>query len=163
MRKYRTFSPVSVGNILQKVTPKLIPKKNYMIGSLMHDWTTIVGDALSTVTAPQKITFSKGESKDGILHLLVRDNSTSMMVHHQQNVLLDKANAYLGHKALTKLTLRIGSFPSSSTTKKNVYRSLTAEEQEDLAHTLHDFPEGPLKESLKHLGTTLREVGDCTN
>lgn len=158
MRKYRTFLPTAVGNILQKITPKLIPQKSYMIGTIIHDWPTIVGDDFAALTHPYKVSFAKGTSTHGTLYLSVRDNSTSMMIHHHQGILLDKVNRYLGYTALSQITPRIGMRSTASPHKKTTYRQLSSTENEAIAQTLQDLPEGALKESLRQLGTTLWET-----
>ncbi len=162
-RRTRTFLPSSLGKVLQGITSDFVSKEGFVWAVILQGWPLVVGDAYKDMVLPQKLQFPKGKTTEGTLSVLVENSGAAMLVQHLQPVILERVNRYFGYKALTKMVMRQGVFPSKTELTKFSFkkeRPLTGAEKEEIEGLLKTFPEGPLREALKNFGESLLKSED---
>jgi hypothetical protein len=120
-------------------------------------WREIVGEALAGRSEPVKLV--KSRTGASTLELKVA-GPVAALVQHQAPLILDRLNLYLGPGAVGRLRIVQGplSRPATAAATAQVRRSrapLDAAAERELAGSLAETREGPLKDALLRLG---REV-----
>ena len=72
--------------------------------SLLADWATIVGPALARRCQPVRVDYAPGRRSGGTLLLQV-GGAAALEIQHAAPQLLERINAYFGHKAVRQLRL----------------------------------------------------------
>ena len=120
-------------------------------------WKEIVGEALAGRSEPVKLV--KSRTGGATLELKVA-GPVAALIQHQAPLILDRLNMYLGPGAVARLRIVQGplSKPATAASASPVRRSrapLDAAAERDLAGSLAETRDGPLKDALLRLG---REV-----
>jgi len=119
-------------------------------------WKEIVGEALAGRSEPVKLVKSRGGG--ATLELRVA-GPVAALIQHQAPLILDRLNLYLGAGAVAKLRIVQGPLskpPTASAAPTRRSRApLDAAAERELAQSLAEAPDGPLKDALLRLG---REV-----
>jgi hypothetical protein len=124
---------------------------------LKSRWREIVGEALAGRSEPVKLI--KSRTGGATLELRVA-GPVAALVQHQAPLILDRLNLYLGPGAVARLRIVQGplSKPPTAATSAPTRRTrapLDAAAERELAVSLAETPDGPLKDALLRLG---REV-----
>jgi hypothetical protein len=124
---------------------------------LKSRWREIVGEALAGRSEPVKLV--KSRTGGATLELKVA-GPVAALIQHQAPLILDRLNLYLGPGTVARLRIVQGplSKPPTAATSAPVRRSrapLDAATERELAASLTEAPDGPLKDALLRLG---REV-----
>jgi hypothetical protein len=120
-------------------------------------WKEIVGESLAGRSEPVKLTRSR--TGGATLELRVA-GPVAALVQHQAPLILDRLNLYLGPGAVARLRITQGPLTrppvaARSTGSRRKRGPLDAAAERQLADSLADTREGPLKQALLKLG---REV-----
>ena len=125
--------------------------------ALAARWREIVGDTLARRTEPVKLSKPRG---GGSASLEIRvDGPSAALIQHQAGEILSRVNLFLGQGAVAKL--RIVQGPVRSTPARTPPRKpppLDALAEAQLAKSLADAPDGPLKDSLLKLGRAVLQA-----
>ncbi|MEC7656037.1 MAG: DciA family protein, partial [Pseudomonadota bacterium] len=71
MDKRRGGPPKAIAGHVPALTRKALGKRGLAEANLLTDWPTIIGAEQAKVCQPDKLTFPRGERRDGTLHLRV--------------------------------------------------------------------------------------------
>lgn len=120
-------------------------------------WKEIVGEALAGRSEPVKLI--KSRTGGATLELRVA-GPVAALVQHQAPLILDRLNLYLGPGAVARLRIVQGPLSkpptaASSAPTRRTRAPLDAAAERELAVSLAEAPDGPLKDALLRLG---REV-----
>jgi len=120
-------------------------------------WREIVGEALAGRTEPVKL--AKSRTGGATLELKVA-GPVAALVQHQAPLILDRLNLYLGPGAVARLRIVQGPLskpvtPARSAPTRRARIPLDAAAERELAASLAEARDGPLKDALLKLG---REV-----
>jgi hypothetical protein len=126
-------------------------------------WREIVGEALAGRTEPRRLIRSRGAG--ATLELKVA-GPVAALVQHQAPLILDRLNLYLGPGAVARLRIVQGplSKPATAATAAPVRRSrapLDAAAERELAGSLAETRDGPLKDALLRLGREVLRSEGC--
>lgn len=119
------------------------------LSELKRRWPEVVGESLSKATSPEKLV-------GGVLTVQA-PSAMAPFIQHQANLILDRC-ALMGAKA-SKLAIIQGQpakAPPKSTAKRPELRTLTLEEEADLAAGLTRLPDGRLKQAVARLGRAVK-------
>ena len=124
---------------------------------LKSRWREIVGEALAGRSEPVKLV--KSRTGGATLELKVA-GPVAALIQHQAPLIVDRLNLYLGPGTVTRLRIVQGplSKPPAAAKPGPVRRTRTpldAAAERELASSLAEAPDGPLKDALLRLG---REV-----
>jgi hypothetical protein len=126
-------------------------------------WREIVGEALAGRSEPVKLV--KSRAGGATLELRVA-GPVAALVQHQAPLILDRLNLYLGPGAVARLRIVQGplSKPATAATAAPVRRSrapLDAAAERELAGSLAETRDGPLKNALLRLGREVLRSEGC--
>ncbi|MDC0348955.1 DciA family protein [Alphaproteobacteria bacterium] len=143
-----------VGQVSGILSRKLLSKKGNFLGSILQDWSLIMGEKYVDQIKPEKISFPKNKNKEGTLYVSVSNGSLSIMTQYLQPLILEKVNQFFGYNAFEKVSIRqTKKIQKKEALEKEI--SLTSKDENSIKTLLEEMPEGPLKESLEELGKSL--------
>lgn len=144
-------APPAAGRSLSKFLKPLEERFGQGAQGLATRWREIVGETLARRTEPVKVTKPRGGGP-GALEIRV-DGPAAAFIQHQAPEILERVNLFLGANTVNKL--RIVQGPVKTAAAPKVRRRpppLDAAKEAELARSLSEAPDGPLKASLLKLG-----------
>lgn len=149
-RKYSLF-PKPLGKVIEPLTRPVFKSQGLTNASLLTDWTGIMGPALAQNTYPERISFPRGKKTEGMLTIAVR-NGFATEVQHMHQVILERLATYLGHKAITRISI--------SHTYNETIQSINPEAKipvlpPDTAALAENIADQELKDALQSFAKTL--------
>ncbi|WP_158085529.1 DUF721 domain-containing protein [Henriciella aquimarina] len=142
--------PNSFGAAAMKLARKKLPEKGPAIGRLKLLWADIVGEQLAKVCEPDKIGAS-GKGKGRVLTLKCIP-AAATMVQHQSETIRQRVSVSLGgdirEVRLKQGPLTRGGQPAPPRRR----RPLSAEEREQLQHSVSGIEDSELKKAVLALG-----------
>ncbi|HEX5377295.1 MAG TPA: DciA family protein [Phenylobacterium sp.] len=145
--------PPPLGRSLNKTLKALDERFGQGPGALQARWREIVGAEIAKRTEPVKLT----KPRDGgpaSLEIRVAGPAAAL-IQHQAPEIVARVNLFLGAGAVNKLRIVQGPLRALGETTKPVRRKsapLDAAQEADLARSLAEAPDGPLKAALLRLG-----------
>lgn len=145
--------PPPAGRALNAFVRDLDGKFGQGSGALTARWREIVGDDIARRTEPVKL--SKGRNGAGSSLEIRVAGPAAAIIQHQAQEILARVNLFLGPEAVQKLRIVQGPLQRNdqpAQPKSRRLPPLDAHEEAALARSLHDAPEGKLKQALLALG-----------
>jgi len=136
---------------IPKIAGAILGKRGFAEAQLVAQWPAIIGDALAESVSPEKLSFSRGERREGTLHLRVAPG-VALEVQHREPVLVERINAFFGYRAVARLALRQGPPSRSFRPVPPPRRALKTEERQSLDRQLVAVRHPELKAALARLG-----------
>jgi hypothetical protein len=133
-----------------KIAGAVLGKRGFGEAQLVAQWPAIIGETLAEGVSPDKLSFPRGERRDGTLHLRVAPG-LALEVQHREPVLIERINAFFGYRAVARLALKQGPPPAVEAPPPRP-RPLAADERRLLEQRLAAIDEGELKAALRRLG-----------
>ena len=134
-----------------KIAGSVLGKRGFGEAQLVAQWPAIIGEQIAAGASPVKLSFPRGERRDGTLHLRV-DSALALEVQHREPVLIERINAFFGYRAVARLALRQGPPATAPEPRPPRPRALTAEERQQLDRGLAGIEDPELKAALERLG-----------
>jgi hypothetical protein len=94
----------AIGAFLPRIAGPALGKNGLSEAQLIQHWTTIVGERLAQGTCPEKVTYPRGERRDGTLSLSVA-SGLALELQHSEPIILERINAFFGYRAVNRLAL----------------------------------------------------------
>jgi hypothetical protein len=113
------MSPRALSATLPKVTRAVLEKGGRDYAALIAEWKLIVGEALAESSLPEKLarkrpaTEGNANPAGGVLTVRVTSGA-AMEFQHREPQILERINAYLGHRAVDRLKLIPRAAPARS-------------------------------------------------
>jgi hypothetical protein len=133
-----------------KIAGAALGKRGFAEAQLVAQWPAIIGESLAPGVSPEKLSFPRGERRDGTLQLRVAPG-LALEVQHREPVLVERINAFFGYRAVARLALRQGP-PAQAEPPPPRRRPLKAEERQSLDQRLRAIKDAELKAALRRLG-----------
>lgn len=149
-------TPPPAGRALNATLKALDARFGQGPGALQARWREIVGPEISRRTEPVKLTRPRGGGP-AALEIRVAGPSAAL-VQHQAPEILARVNLFLGDGAVNRLRIVQGPLRNSAPAAPRPRRSaqpLDAAREAELAQSLVDAPDGPLKAALLRLGRSV--------
>ena len=134
-----------------RIAGAVLGKRGFGEAQLVAQWPGIIGESLADGVSPEKLSFPRGERRDGTLHLRVAPGF-GLEVQHREPVLIERINAFFGYRAVARLALKQGPAAAAPTPAPPRPRPLKAEERQLLDARLQTIEDGDLKAALRRLG-----------
>jgi hypothetical protein len=134
-----------------KIAGAVLGKRGFAEAQLVAQWPAIIGEALAAGVSPDKLSFSRGERRDGVLHLRVA-SGLALEVQHREPVLIERINAFFGYRAVARLALKQGPPAHAAERQPPRRRPLKGEERQLLDQRLTAISDPELKSALQRLG-----------
>ncbi|WDP89173.1 MAG: DUF721 domain-containing protein [Desulfobacter sp.] len=101
LRKESTLAPRSVGDILNRLLPKMRPKQNQAMDQIWSCWKDAVGPFIADSAKPQAY-------KDGVLIVRVASSSHMMQFRFLEAEMIKNLNAILDSVQIRKINMKVG-------------------------------------------------------
>lgn len=150
--------PHRLGRHVTSIAGKALGKHGMAFGSLLADWSSIMGPRLADQTSPLKLVFPKGKRDDATLHLRVT-SPAALLLQHEEPQLLERINAFFGWRAVARLKLVHGA-PALKINWKPppAPKRLTPQQEADLKGRTAELEDPELRAALERLGRAIGPV-----
>ncbi|HZB93589.1 MAG TPA: DciA family protein [Stellaceae bacterium] len=151
MAEERRGSLRAIAAEVPKIAGAVLGKRGFGEAQLVAQWPAIIGAGLAAGVTPEKLSFPRGERRDGTLHLRVAPG-LGLEVQHREPVLIERINAFFGYRAVARLALKQGPPAAAHEPPPPRPRPLAEAERQLLDERLAAIEEGDLKAALRRLG-----------
>jgi glutaredoxin len=103
----------AVGGLAQRLASGLAKGRGASIARLRAEWSAVVGPELARITRPEALTASRGRS--GKLLRLRVPGAAALEVQHMAGQVVERVNAYFGHKMIDDIRLVQGAIAAPTT------------------------------------------------
>jgi hypothetical protein len=103
----------AVGGLAQRLASGLAKGRGASIARLRAEWSAVVGPDLARITRPEALTASRGRS--GKLLRLRVPGAAALEVQHMAGQVVERVNAYFGHKMIDDIRLVQGAIAAPKT------------------------------------------------
>ena len=145
---------LQVARLLGGILGPAARRRGFAEASLLADWATIVGPALARRCQPVRVDYAPGRRSGGTLLLQV-GGAAALEIQHAAPQLLERINAYFGHKAVRQLRLMQMPLPPAAVAQPPRLRSLAAGEEAALVAGVTKVSDDSLRAALLALGRTV--------
>ncbi|MCW8952226.1 MAG: DciA family protein [Rhodospirillales bacterium] len=150
--KRKKRGPRAIAELVGDLTQPVFGRRGFSASAILTDWPSIVGQALSDHTCPEKIIFPERKKRDGSLELRVDHGSLATELIHLEPLLIERINRYFGFRAIARLKIIQGPLPEKKIPAKPQQRTLAPDRETDLANDLASVDDPELREALGRLG-----------
>lgn len=151
----RRASMRPIGADLQRLIGKPMGKRGFAEGGLIAEWAAVAGTEIARFTAPLKLSFPRGQRRDGTLTLRAT-SAFSTELQHIAPQLLERINAYLGYGAIARLKIEQGRLPPRPRRAKPDIAPLAPAEAAELSSRLEPIADDDLRHALEGLGRAVK-------
>lgn len=149
----------AIGASLPRITAPVLDKQGLGkegidAARLVSEWPAIIGQALADHCWPVKLSFPRGERREGTLRLRVV-TALALEIQHREPVLLERINGYFGYRAVARLAIVQGPPPLPDRPAPPVLRPLAAAERRELDKRLDPIVDPELRAALDRLGSAI--------
>jgi hypothetical protein len=134
-----------------KIAGPVLGKRGFAEAQLVAQWPAIIGEELARGASPEKLSFTRGERREGTLHLRVAP-ALALEIQHREPVLIERINAFFGYRAVARLALKQGPPSRPADRRPPQLRALNEEERRQLDGRLTDVEDPGLRAALQRLG-----------
>jgi hypothetical protein len=138
---------------IPRIAGAALGKRGFGEAQLVTQWDAVIGAELAAKLAPERLTFPRGERKNGTLRLRVA-SAFATEAQHLEPVLIERINAFFGYGAVARLTLMQGPAPNAVPATPPP-RRLTAAEQGAIDARVAGIRDPELRDALARLGTAV--------
>ena len=143
----------SLSDITKEFTDPLFDKQGFLSGSILKDWSMIVGENHAKMVFPEKISFPKGKNIDGVLYVNVESSGAALLFEHAKGDIIHRINSYYGYSAISGIRIKTSHRYALVVEKK--HRVLSVEEERKINDHLIDVEDVELKSILSRLGAAI--------
>jgi len=144
----------AIGASVAPVSAPILGKQGIGAAQLVGEWAAIVGEQLARSCWPVKLSFRRGERREGTLQLRVAP-ALAPEIQHREPILLERINGYFGYRAVARLAIVQGPPPLPDRAVPPTLRPLADEERRALDAKLGDVADPGLRAALERLGAAI--------
>jgi hypothetical protein len=137
-----------------RIAGTVLGKHGFAEAQLVAQWPAIIGEDIARSVSPEKLSFARGERRDGTLHLRVAP-ARALEIQHREPVLLERINAFFGYRAVARLALRQAPPASPARRLPPPARPLEAAERSWLEGRVAEIEDPELRAALERLGAAV--------
>lgn len=144
----------AIGASLPRIAKPVLGKQGLGEAQLIQEWPAIIGAELARHCWPIKLSFPRGQRRDGTLRLRVA-SALALEIQHREPVLLERINGYFGYRAVIRLALIQGPPPLKEHAVPRAPRPLEPTERQALDRRLDGIADPALRAALERLGSAI--------
>src|SRR3979409_205489 len=103
----------AIGGLAQRLTSGIAKGRGASIARLRAEWSVIVGPDLARTTRPDALLAGRGARAGKALRLRV-SGAAALEVQHQTGQIVEKVNAYFGHRMIDDIRLVQGTIAGAA-------------------------------------------------
>jgi hypothetical protein len=145
---------LQVARLLGGILDPAARRRGFAEASLLADWATIVGPAIARRCQPVRVDHAPGRRGAGTL-LLQANGAAALEIQHAAPQLLERINAYFGHRAIRQLRLVQMPLPPAPAPPPPRLRAVAPDEEARLSEDVAAITDEKLKAALLRLGRTV--------
>ncbi len=141
-----------------RIAAPVLGKRGFASAQLVAEWASVVGAELAAKISPDRLSFPRGERRDGTLRLRVAAG-LALEVQHRTPLILERINGFFGYGAVSRLVLVQGppALPPRPVPQRP--RPLSAAERAALDRRLARIEDPGLRDALRRLGEAVIGTG----
>jgi hypothetical protein len=143
----------AIGANLTRIATPVLGKQGLGEAQLLQQWPAIIGEDLARYCWPVKLSFPRGQRRDGTLRLRVA-SALALEIQHREPMLLERINGYFGYRAVARLALIQGGLPPEAEPPPSP-RPLAPAERQALGDRLDGIADPTLRAALERLGSAI--------
>jgi hypothetical protein len=143
----------ALGAEIPRIAGAALGKRGFGEAQLVTQWEAVIGDELAKKLSPERISFPRGERRNGTLRLRVA-SAFATEAQHLEPVLIERINAFFGYGAVARLAFVQGP-PLNAPPPPPRLRKLSAAEQREIESRVAGVADPDLREALKRLGNAV--------
>lgn len=151
----RGGNPRPLAQALPAITKRILGKRGFAEGSLISDWSSIVGEQVASRCVPKQLAFKRSsERREGTLTLRVESGFATELVYLEEQ-LLERINAHFGYRAVAKLKLIQGPVIDPNKQKPKRATNLSPTDKTALDTKMAEIEDEDLRKALSDLGAAV--------
>lgn len=143
-----------MARLLGSILDPAARRRGFAEASLLADWAAIVGPAMARRCQPVRVDHAPGRRGAGTL-LLQASSAAALEIQHGAPQLIERINAYFGHRAVRQLRLVQMPLPPAPAPAPPRLRPVAPEEEAALAAGVAEVADEALRTALLTLGRTV--------
>jgi hypothetical protein len=140
----------AIGAEIPRIAGAALGKRGFGEAQLVTQWEAVIGQELAMKISPERISFPRGERRNGTLRLRVA-SAFATEAQHLEPVLIERINAFFGYGAVARLAFVQGP-PLNAAPKPVPLRTLSADEQREIESRVAGVADPTLRDALMRLG-----------
>lgn len=136
-----------------RVAKMALGKRGFGEAQLVTQWEAVMGPELADKLSPDRLSFARGERRDGTLRLRVA-SAFALEAQHLEPVIIERINGFFGYGAVARIQLVQGP-PKHAAHAPEQPRRLEPAEQHALDARLAAVEDPGLREALGRLGAAV--------
>lgn len=138
---------------IPRVAGAALGKRGFGEAQLVTQWEAVIGPELAQKLSPERLSFPRGERRNGTLRLRV-PSAFATEAQHLEPVLIERINAFFGYGAVARLTFVQGP-PLDAAPSAPRSRPLTQAEQREIEARVAGVADPELRAALQRLGAAV--------
>jgi len=138
---------------LPGITAPVLGRHGFAEAQLVTQWASIIGPELAAMAWPEKLSFPRGERREGTLRLRVAAGCAPE-IQHRAPLLIERINAFFGYRAIVHLRL-IQAPLAARHTPPHPPRALNPEERAGIDRRVATVADPDLRAALQRLGEAI--------
>lgn len=138
---------------IPRIAGAALGKRGFGEAQLVTQWEAVIGAELAEKLSPERLTFPRGERRNGTLRLRVA-SAFATEAQHLEPVLIERINAFFGYGAVARLALVQGPSLTAAPPPPRL-RPLSAEEQSAIEARVAGVADPELRAALVRLGSAV--------
>lgn len=145
--------PSAITLNFRNIAKNIVGKRGFANADLILLWKEIIGSELAAGVWASKISYPKGKTNDGTLHLKVAAGGYALLVEHRQKMIIDRVNTFLGYPAVSHIKMtQSAKTPILEKYEQKEPPVLTAEEQKKLEDMVSGIEDENLRKTVFNMG-----------
>lgn len=145
----KSYGMRAIGAELAKIAGPVLKKQGLGEAKLLTEWVSVIGSDLARDSWPVKLSFPRGQRREGTLRLKV-SAPRALEFQHREPQILERLNAFFGYPAIARIVLI--QVPPPHENPLPAARPLAPEEAAALTARLGPVPHEGLRDALARLG-----------
>ncbi len=143
----------ALGAEIPRIAGAALGKRGFGEAQLVTQWEAVIGQDLAEKLSPERISFPRGERRNGTLRLRVA-SAFATEAQHLEPVLIERINAFFGYGAVAQLAFVQGPSLNAKPAPPRL-RKLSVEEQSAIDARVAGVADPELRAALSRLGTAV--------
>ncbi|HEV7373004.1 DUF721 domain-containing protein [Arenibaculum sp.] len=149
--------PRPLARLLPKLTGKALGRHGQAYGTLLMEWSAVVGPELGARSTPVKLSFPAGR-RDGATLTLRTHGGAALEFQHAEPQVLERINGFFGFAAVARIRL-VQAPPRQAERRAPPKRRLTEADEARIRATVEGIEDEELREAMLALGRAMAARG----
>lgn len=141
-------------SLVPGIARRAYARRGFSEPAVLTGWAEIVGPALASETAPEKLVFSHGDRTGATLYVRV-SGAFATELQHLEPLVIERINRHFGYAAVGRLSLRQAVIYPRRTRQRPKSLALSADQERYIEGRVATIGDETLRRALKELGSAI--------